>query len=181
MYIGWNTLQAHVHYHPNRRDPLTRTASRTLLSNYVNGIPTPIQVQGYHHHPTESSTPLPLLQSTLASLNVATLLPGLERGLIVSATLLVFQVNPMWRTAPSRLELVNPLDTVIWIEGMRGSVTILGRVIGWVIGLSVCLYLSVCYLSFYSFDFYSFFLVIRCFFSHSARSFLRPPENSTSN
>ena len=126
---GTNFLNTRCHYKPNKTEAKALQAGQHLLSNFVTGIDSFVQIIGTKH-----STNLSFLQSTVASLRLSSTMHGLKYKMLQEAFMII---NPMkmintmiYRTVPSKLKLFNPLDETITILAMKATVGFQGQTIG---------------------------------------------------
>jgi hypothetical protein len=123
---GSNEIVALVRVQPDPEDQRSVRAAQRMLSNYVSGLPSKLLLCG-----TQQTTPLQFISDAMSSISIPMTLDGLSRPLLVSTSLLLFQVNPVTMIAPAQMLIQNPFDEYIMIYRVTdGQVGFGGRIIG---------------------------------------------------
>jgi hypothetical protein len=92
-------------------------ASRLFLSQFIQGHPLPVQLQG-----SLQSTPIPLLQLAMSNLVAPAVLPGFSQKLISYAQL-IFDLSALLQgKIPAKLTVFNPFDANIAITHVHVNV-----------------------------------------------------------
>jgi hypothetical protein len=125
IHPGENYMKAICHYAPSDRAS-HRLAGRHLLSQYLAGLPSTVQIRGFPGSCKDCETGGGnFFAPAVATMQITTKMPGLDQRLLKEARLLLFQTNPVTRTAPASLLMLNPFDVPVELHSMDGVVTLM--------------------------------------------------------
>ena len=124
IHPGRNEMIAMATYAPSGRTS-HQLAGRHLLSQYLAGLSSTVQIQGFADSCKDCETGGGhFFAPAVATMKITTEMPGLGQPLLREARLLLFQTNPVTMSAPASLLMYNPFDVGVELSSMDGTVVL---------------------------------------------------------